>query len=52
MLALHDAVPFAAVHALPQKPQLPTELVRSVSQFTESFGLHSPKPAEQGDGLH
>jgi hypothetical protein len=37
------ATPFAALHALPQKPQLASELVRLVSQ-SPALVSQSPRP--------
>jgi hypothetical protein len=49
LLPEQRGVPFAALHMLPQKPQLPSELVRSVSHVTPRSPSHSPRPATHGE---
>jgi hypothetical protein len=49
LLPEQRGVPLAVVQVLPQKPQLPSELVRSVSQVTPRSPSHSPRPATQGE---
>lgn len=51
-LAVQPGVPFAVVQALPQKPQLPTEVVMFVSQKSARLPSHSPSPAGHGEAWH
>jgi hypothetical protein len=49
VLLAHSGVAFAVVHTLPQKPQLVSELVMSVSQVTPRSPSHSARPLAQVD---
>jgi hypothetical protein len=49
VLDAQRGVPLAAVQVLPQKPQLVSELVVSVSQVTVRLPSHSALPVAQGE---